>query len=133
MYLKEPKSRLFNPEGNNYGGFHWRHSDVWDTDVSRAGGRGVLSRPYFVDKMFSDHLPQAGVQLLSVLVQYHGVSVSVQLLKTEPTVVLPLNLLNGVLQKVPDVVDILLIHRHLQKRDRLLTTATEASKLYTHA
>lgn len=86
--------------------------------MERAKGR-VSSRPYFVDKMFSDDLPQARVQLLSVLMKYHCVSVSVKFLKAEPAVVFPLNLLDGVLQKVPDVVDVLLVHCHLQKWDRL--------------
>lgn len=79
----------------------------------------VLSSPYFVDKMFSDYLPQASVQLLSVLMKYHCVCISVKFLKTEPAVVFPLNLLNGILQKVPDVVNILLIHCHLRKCDHL--------------
>ena len=69
--------------------------------------------PYFVDEMLRHHFPQARVELLPMLVEHHGVSVPVQLLKAQPTVVLPLDLLDGVLQKVPDVVDILLVHGHL--------------------
>ncbi len=69
---------------------------------------------YFVDEMFCDHLPQACVELLSVLVQDHGVGVPVELLEAQPTVVFPLNLLDGIFQEVPDVVDILLIHGHLR-------------------
>lgn len=68
---------------------------------------------YFVDEVFSDNLPQARVQLLAMLVEHHGVGIPVQLLKAKPTVVLPLDLLDGILQKVPDVVHILLIHCHL--------------------
>lgn len=65
--------------------------------------------------MFSDNLPQASVQLLSMFVEHHCVGISVQFLKAEAAVILPLNLLDGILQKVPDIVYILLIHRHLQK------------------
>ena len=72
--------------------------------------------PYFVDEMLRHHFPQTRVELLPVLVEYHGVGVPVQLLEAQPTVVLPLDLLDGVLQKVPDVVDILLVHGHLQQR-----------------
>ena len=71
--------------------------------------------PYFVDEMLRHHLPQARVELLPVLVEHHGVSVPVQLLEAQSTVVLPLDLLDGVLQKVPDVVDIFLVHSHLQQ------------------
>ncbi len=49
-----------------------------------------------------------------MLVQDHGVGVPVELLKAQPTVVFPLNLLDGIFQEVPDVVDILLIHGHLR-------------------
>lgn len=70
---------------------------------------------YFVDKVFGDDLPQARVQLLSVFVEHHRVGVPVQFLEAQAAVVLPLNLLDGILQKVPDVVDVLLIHRHLHK------------------
>ena len=64
--------------------------------------------------MLGDDLAQARVELLAVLVEHHGVGVPVQLLEAQATVVLPLDLLDGVLQQVPNVVDILLIHRHLQ-------------------
>lgn len=69
---------------------------------------------HFVDEMFGDDLPQARVELLAVLVQHHGVGVPVELLEAQAAVVLPLDLLDGVLQQVPDVVDVLLVHRHLQ-------------------
>lgn len=52
---------------------------------------------YFVDEMLCDNLPQACVELLSVLVEHHRVCVPVQLLKAQPTVVLPLDLLDGIL------------------------------------
>ena len=74
---------------------------------------------YFVDEVFRDDLPQACVELLPVLVEHHGVGIPVQLLKAQPTVVLPLNLLDGILQKVPDVVDVLFIHCHLKIMRRL--------------
>lgn len=73
---------------------------------------------YFVDEMLSDDLPQPRVELLSVLVEDHGVGVPVELLEAQAAVVLPLDLLDGVLQKVPDVVDVLLIHCHLQEVTR---------------
>ena len=78
-----------------------------------GGGRGGRGRVYFVDEMLCDDLAQARVELLAVLVEHHGVGVPVQLLEAQATVVLPLDLLDGVLQEVPDVVDVLLIHRHL--------------------
>lgn len=68
--------------------------------------------------MLSDDLPQPRVELLSVLVEDHGVGVPVELLEAQAAVVLPLDLLDGVLQKVPDVVDVLLIHCHLQEVTR---------------
>ena len=64
--------------------------------------------------MLCDDLAQARVELLAVLVEHHGVGVPVQLLEAQATVVLPLDLLDGVLQQVPDVVDVLLVHRHLK-------------------
>lgn len=78
----------------------------------------TLSSSYFVDEMLSDDLPQPRVELLSMLVEDHGVGVPVELLEAQAAVVLPLDLLDGVLQKVPDVVDVLLIHCHLQKVTR---------------
>lgn len=63
--------------------------------------------------MFGHDLPQARVELLSMFVEHHCVRVPVELLKAQATVVLPLNLLDGILQKVPDIVDIFLIHSHL--------------------
>lgn len=71
---------------------------------------------YFVDEVLGDDLTQACVELLAVFVQHHGVGVPVELLEAQPAVVLPLDLLDGILQKVPDVVDILLIHCHLGER-----------------
>lgn len=68
---------------------------------------------YFVDEMFGNHFPQSRVELLSMFVQYHSVGVPVELLEAKPTVVLPLDLLDGILQEIPDVVDILFIHGHL--------------------
>lgn len=65
--------------------------------------------------MFGDHLPQARVELLAVLVQDHGVGIPVKLLEAQAAVVLSLDLLNGVLQQIPDVVDVLLVHCHLQE------------------
>lgn len=65
--------------------------------------------------MLSDDLPQPRVELLSVLVEDHGVGVPVEFLEAQTAVVLPLDLLDGVLQKVPDVVDVLLIHCHLRE------------------
>lgn len=65
--------------------------------------------------MFGDDLPQARVQLLSVFVKDHCVGVPVQFLEAQAAVVLPLNLLDGILQKVPNVVDILLVHGHLKR------------------
>lgn len=37
---------------------------------------------YFVDEMLCDDLPKACVELLSMLMEHHGVGISVQLLKT---------------------------------------------------
>lgn len=68
---------------------------------------------YFVNEVLSDNLPQASVESLPVLVQNHSVGIPVELLKAEATVVFPLNFLDGTLQKVPDVIDIFLIHCHL--------------------
>lgn len=68
---------------------------------------------YFVDEVLSDDLAQARVELLAMFVQHHCVGVPVELLEAQPAVVLPLDLLDSVLQKVPDIVDILLIHCHL--------------------
>lgn len=51
---------------------------------------------YFVDEVLSDNLSQACVELLPVLVEHHGVGIPVQLLKAQSTVVLPLNLLDGI-------------------------------------
>lgn len=70
---------------------------------------------YFVDEVLSDDLAQARVELLAMFVQHHCVGVPVELLEAQPAVVLPLDLLDGILQKVPDVVDILFVHRHLQR------------------
>jgi hypothetical protein len=44
-------------------------------------------------KMVGDHLFQAGVESLAVLVQNHRVRIAIQLLKAQPRVVLPLDLL----------------------------------------
>ena len=52
---------------------------------------------YFVDEVLCDDLPQARVELLPVLVEHHGVGIPVELLKAQPTVVLPLDLLDGIL------------------------------------
>lgn len=52
---------------------------------------------YFVDEVLCDDLPQARVKLLPVLVEHHGVGIPVELLKAQPTVVLPLDLLDGIL------------------------------------
>lgn len=52
---------------------------------------------YFVDEVLGDDFPQARVELLPVLVEHHGVGIPVQLLKAQPAVVLPLDLLDGVL------------------------------------
>lgn len=72
--------------------------------------------PYFVDEVLSDDFSQSCVQLLAVFVQHHGVGVPVQLLEAQATVVLPLDLLNGVLEEVPDVVDVLFVHGHLREK-----------------
>lgn len=64
--------------------------------------------------MLCDDFSQSRVELLAVFVQHHGVGVPVQLLEAQAAVVLPLDLLNGVLEEVPDVVDVLLIHGHLR-------------------
>ena len=45
-----------------------------------------------------------------MLVQDHGVGVAVELLETEAGVVLPLDLLDGLLEQVPDVLHVLLVH-----------------------
>ena len=90
----------------------------WNESHRHVRERPALEREillYFVDEMFSDDFPQACVELLSMFMEDHGVGVPVQLLKAQPTVVFPLYLLDGVLKKVPDVVHILLIHRHLVK------------------
>lgn len=60
--------------------------------------------------MMCDHLLQAAVQPLAVLVQHHRVSVAVQLLKRQARVVLLLDLLDRVLQQRPDCVHVLLVH-----------------------
>ncbi len=43
--------------------------------------------------MVGDHLFQAGVESLAVLVQNHRVRIAIQLLKAETRVILPLDLL----------------------------------------
>merc|ERR1719347_348877 len=63
-------------------------------------------------EVIRDHLPKPAVQPLPVLVQHHGVSVSVQLLEGETTVVLALNLLDGIFQQIPNVLHIFLVHCH---------------------
>ena len=71
------------------------------------------SLDYLMHQMISDHLAQAGVQLLAVLMQHHGISIAIQLFKAQSTVVLLLDFLDGIFQQGPDVVHILLIHGHL--------------------
>lgn len=78
-----------------------------------ASTRQHFPTPYFVDEMLRDDFSETRVELLAMLVEHHGVGVPVQLLKAQAAVVLPLDLLDGILQKVPDVVHIFFIHRHL--------------------
>ena len=64
-------------------------------------------------------------------VRTHSVSIPVQLLETQPSVVLPLNLLYGIAQQVPDLRHIFLIHGHGERTDAhlvcpLLTFARHA-------
>jgi len=59
--------------------------------------------------------PQALVQFGAMLVQHHGVGIPVQLLETQSAVILPLNLLDGALQHVPDFAHILFVHIVLLK------------------
>lgn len=72
---------------------------------------------YFVDEVLGDDLSESCVQLLAVFVKHHGVGVPVKLLEAQAAVVLPLDLLDGVLQEVPDVVHILFVHCHLNTHE----------------
>lgn len=63
--------------------------------------------------MLGDDFAQSCVELLAVFVQHHGIGIPVQLLKAQTTVVLSLDLLDGILQEIPDVVDVFLVHGHL--------------------
>lgn len=84
---------------------------------------------YFVDEVLSDDLAQARVELLAMFVQHHGVGVPVELLEAQPAVVLPLDLLDGILQKVPDVVYILLVHCHLQWTKEVRVRGEQTNRL----
>jgi hypothetical protein len=72
-------------------------------------------RTYPSNKMTRHHFPESFIEFRAVLVKNHGVSIPVQLLETESTVVLPLNFLNGALQHAPDLVYVLFIHVILLK------------------
>ena len=84
--------------------------------------------------MIGDDLLQAAVKSLAVFVQDHRVGVPVELLERQARIVFPLNFLkfqsqsesdlsqdltylNCFLEKVPDVLDILLIHGHWKGSD----------------
>lgn len=53
-----------------------------------------------------------------MFMQHHCVRIPVELLKTETTIVLALDLLDCVFQKIPNAVHIFLIHSHLEKETR---------------
>ena len=107
------------------------HQDVADHDhgglvVGPGGVQGlqevVVERREHVGsnlglQMRRHYFLESGVQPLSVLVQDHRVGVSIELLKAEPGIVLPLDLLDGVFQKLPDVLDELLVHGHGESTD----------------
>jgi len=107
------------------------HQDVADHDHRRLviGPGGVQSLEEVVVERRKDvgadlglevlrhHLLESSVEPLAVLVQNHGVRVAVQLLEAEAGVVLPLDLLDGVLQQLPDVLHKLLVHGHRKSPD----------------
>lgn len=73
---------------------------------------------YFADEMLGDDLPQTRVELLPTLAEHHGVGVPVQLFKAQVAVVLSLDHLEGILQKLPDVVCVPLFQHNLAKTNR---------------
>lgn len=74
----------------------------------------MFDKTYFIGDVHGDNLLQADVHPLAVFVQHHGVGISAELRKAQATVVLPLDLLDGILQQLPHVVHRPLIHGHLQ-------------------
>lgn len=76
---------------------------------------------YFVYKMLLDNFSKAIVESLTMFVEDHCVSVSVEFLKTETAVVLLLNLLDSIFKETPDAVHIFFIHRGLHWREKITT------------
>ena len=61
------------------------------------------------------NLLEPRVQPLAVFVKDHRVRIPVEFFKAEPRIILSLNLLDGVLEKLPNVLDELLVHRHWER------------------
>ena len=58
----------------------------------------------------SDRVRQALVELVPELVQHHVVRVAVELLEAQPTGVLLVDLVDRVVQRLPGLVGVLLVH-----------------------
>ena len=82
----------------------------------------LLLITYRVTQMVLNNFLQPFVQLVAMFVQDHGVGVPVELFETQPTVVLLLDLLDGVLQQIPRLLHVLVIHGGLKCIRLSLTT-----------
>ena len=91
----------------------------------------------FVDEMLADDLAESRVELLAVLVEHHGVGVPIEFFEGETAVVLLLDLLDGVPQQRPDVVDVFLVHRHGERTNAhfrvLFSLIHDCPKIPAHA
>lgn len=83
---------------------------------------------YLGFKMLGNNFPEPIVQPLSMFMQNHGVSITVQFLKAQTGVVLLLDLLNGILQQVPYVVHISLVHSHLDEKNLIFNERVSRRK-----
>lgn len=78
--------------------------------------RSNKTDPNFGPQMFRDDITQTGIQLITVFMQNHRVSIAVQLFEAQTRIVLLLNLLNGAAQQIPDLLHELFVHCHLFKK-----------------
>lgn len=88
---------------------------------------------HLVHQMLGDHIFEAGVQLLAVLVQHHRVRVTVQFFEAQAAVVLLLDLLYRVLQHLPDQVHVLLVHGGLLFLFHIIKKVCFSTLLYEHS
>ena len=58
------------------------------------------------------YLFESGVKPFSVLVENHCVGISVEFFETQARIILSLNFLDCVFEQLPDVLHVLLVHRH---------------------